>query len=549
MPIDLRTTIPRLNPACNVRTLPLGPEEGFVLSRVDGATSAADIGAMTGLGADVLATLQKLASLGALLDVPGAPPPPAPTPRPSAEPAAPAPAVRKKGPPKYSAAELDEPCDLDRDRKQRILELFYDLPTLSHYELLGVDQSADKKAIKAAYFKLAPEFHPDKFFRKSLGAFKPKMEAVFTRITEAEQVLTRQASRADYDAYLTQRQRTDEIEALLRGEIEPPPDDPPPPPPAPRQATTTSDRGAPPVAPTSPRASSSGATPRAVGSSEQPRPPAASPSVASPAPTASQTAAPRPPVAPTSPPRSPSTSQTTAPRPDDERLRRQALAAKLSSGHFSARAAPPPRAPAPPPVVEDAAAVSARHVAASDSLRRMMAAKISESAREQVDRYITSADEAVARGDAVAAANAYRVALAHQPHDAGLAEKSTEWSAKAAAVLAGGYLKQGEYEAKEGRWDAAARSLGRAAAGMPLDARVMSLAAEAALKAGTDLRAAAELAKRAVELQPGNVAFRAQLAEVYLAAKMPLAAKRELDAANQLDPKDSKVRALLERLR
>ena len=32
-------------------------------------------------------------------------------------------------------------------------------------------------------------------------------------------------------------------------------------------------------------------------------------------------------------------------------------------------------------------------------------------------------------------------------------------------------------------------------------------------------------------------------------AKEPLAAKRELDAATQLDPKDSKVRALLERLR
>ena len=42
-----------------------------------------------------------------------------------------------------------------------------------------------KKEIKAAYYRMAPEFHPDRWFRRELGSFKSRLEAIFTRITEA----------------------------------------------------------------------------------------------------------------------------------------------------------------------------------------------------------------------------------------------------------------------------------------------------------------------------------------------------------------------------
>ena len=44
--------------------------------------------------------------------------------------------------------------------------------TLDHYALLGVARSADRKALKRAYFDLAARFHPDKYFRKKLGSYK-----------------------------------------------------------------------------------------------------------------------------------------------------------------------------------------------------------------------------------------------------------------------------------------------------------------------------------------------------------------------------------------
>ncbi|MBZ4420503.1 hypothetical protein [Myxococcus sp. RHSTA-1-4] len=60
--------IPKLNPAVDLRKLVLSPEEGFVLSRLDGATPARNLPALTGLPVERLRTiLTRLVSEGALL--------------------------------------------------------------------------------------------------------------------------------------------------------------------------------------------------------------------------------------------------------------------------------------------------------------------------------------------------------------------------------------------------------------------------------------------------------------------------------------------------
>lgn len=110
------------------------------------------------------------------------------------------------GPPAPSndPPELSEEIDLELEKKRRILDLFARLDDVSYYELLGVPEGADKKQVKGAYYKLAPEFHPDSYFRKNLGSYKAKIEAIFTRLTLAHDVLTVKQRRAEYDAYLTQ---------------------------------------------------------------------------------------------------------------------------------------------------------------------------------------------------------------------------------------------------------------------------------------------------------------------------------------------------------
>jgi hypothetical protein len=66
--------IPRPNPTVDVRRLVLSPEEGFVLSRLDGTTPARNLPALTGLPAERLgAILSRLVEQGALLPAPAAP--------------------------------------------------------------------------------------------------------------------------------------------------------------------------------------------------------------------------------------------------------------------------------------------------------------------------------------------------------------------------------------------------------------------------------------------------------------------------------------------
>jgi curved DNA-binding protein CbpA len=101
------------------------------------------------------------------------------------------------------APELSEEVDLDMEQKRFILQAYERIEQLTHYELMGLRPDADKKAIKKKYYELAGTIHPDRYFGKNLGSYKPKMEALFARITKAFQLLSDKSERAKYDATLT----------------------------------------------------------------------------------------------------------------------------------------------------------------------------------------------------------------------------------------------------------------------------------------------------------------------------------------------------------
>lgn len=63
----------------------------------------------------------------------------------------------------------------------------------NYYKILGVSRTAEKKAIKSAYRKLALEWHPDK------NEDKEKAEQMFQDISEAYEVLSDDELRAKYD--------------------------------------------------------------------------------------------------------------------------------------------------------------------------------------------------------------------------------------------------------------------------------------------------------------------------------------------------------------
>jgi curved DNA-binding protein CbpA len=493
----------------DVRGAPLSPTDGFVLSRVDGIATEKDIVATTGLPEDqIVASLAKLEALQLITftGVDGTRPG---TPASSGTVAAAEPHVTsstqikaaspRAEPPLTPEEEalLDENVDLDVDMRRRVLVMHRGVQQLDHYAILGVERTVDRKALKRAYFDLAAKFHPDKYFRKSLGTFKVRMEAIFARVTLAHDTLTNREARAEYDAYLDEQRRSRGIEDLLA------------------DALAEVSRAKEDIE----RQAASEAPPAVV-----PAPSPSSPSLRD---------------------VSTTTSTSSGSRDVDPAVRREALARRLLAGR--APPAPSPSSPGSPgrttsspsmPSVQDA----------MDALRRRYEDRKAQAQTAQARKYVTNAEASLKAGDVVAAANAFKVALSLAPNEPGLVERAKEAQTKADAILAETYSKQASYEEKNDQWVDAARSWARVCRARPDDALAHDKAAHAIVKGGGDLHEASRLAQKACSLEPQNAGYRTTLANVYLAAGLTRNARRELETAAQLAPHDDTIQALLKRV-
>lgn len=552
--------VPRPVAGCELKSLPIKPDEAYLLSRIDGVVSERELALITGLSpAEVANILERLYVLGAIdfgepkapLSRRGAPPatpsstgpasrnleapssrafvegsfgagpssrrfePPADAPPPSrrafdsipdlppptrrstdlanerrpldvvaergrAEGAADLPPPTRRGielsveQPRIVDPELDDGSDLDHERKKRILDLHHALEERSHYDLLGVTSDADKKAIKAAYYALAPDFHPDKYFRKRLGSYKQKIEAIFDRLTLAHDVLTSKQRRAEYDAYLDQSRRNRTMAALLEHD----PLD----------------------------------VPAVVAASEEP--PASVPAPASPAPSKEEQLA---------GPESARARRPFASKFGSNPVRR---AVAVGEGQTGGAGSTPATSTGP----------------SSESFRR-------ETKRMQLERYMLAAKVALERRDLAAAANAYRLAAKLAPEDESLARKAQEIQQQAAAELSEGFSKQAEYEASQGRWIEAAASYANVCRSRPEDARAHERVAFVTLKTGQNTRRAIDFARRAVKLAPNVAEYRVTLARAYMAAGLETSARTEMERAAELAPNDARMREAIAQLR
>ncbi len=406
-----------------------------------------------------------------------------------------------------------------------------------------MERGADRKALKRAYFELASKLHPDRYFRKRLGSYKQKLEAIFSRITQAHDILGNERKRAEYDVYLEEKNRSRSIEDLLEDALA-----------EVKRAEARAEK----EASDAEAAASSGkfpAAPAAGGPSlALARPPAPStPVAASPAPEPSPPPSPLPPR-PSAPPASGGDVAASAPPGVDRALaaRREALAARLLGGRRSPSGPQVPvNAPAPVPQGSRPPAGPPPVPSASDAmamLRRRYEERRSAAKATQARAYLAKGREAMAAGDAVGAASHLRVAASLSPGDAELERMAREAQAKADEIMAGTYEKQAAYEERNGQWIEAARSWGRVCRCRPGDASANERGANAIMKAGGDLHEAGRLAQRAVSLEPQSPAFRTTLANVYLAAGLNLNARRELESAAQLAPQDGTIQSMLKRV-
>lgn len=88
----------------------------------------------------------------------------------------------------------------EQEARGRIAAKAAELEGKNHWQILGVEQSADAAALKKAYFALSRDFHPDSFAGLNLGSAQQQLETVFATIQEAYAVLTDPNKRGEYDA-------------------------------------------------------------------------------------------------------------------------------------------------------------------------------------------------------------------------------------------------------------------------------------------------------------------------------------------------------------
>lgn len=183
----LMALAPRVLEGADYLGLSLTARDGFLLSRIDGATSAADLCHLLGDQPDTLRdALFALERLGVIFWSGNPPPEPEPA-----------------GADRGIEEELDgvdfNTLGIDREALRGILELEQRLRA-SHWEALGVGGDATRSQVKKAFFAASKRFHPDRFFGRELGAYKQRLERVFTGIKKAYDTLSHPRKRKTYAA-------------------------------------------------------------------------------------------------------------------------------------------------------------------------------------------------------------------------------------------------------------------------------------------------------------------------------------------------------------
>jgi tetratricopeptide (TPR) repeat protein len=86
----------------------------------------------------------------------------------------------------------------DAALRTAILELAEKLDRLSHFELLGVSESAAAGEVSSAFIRAARRYHPDRLAGAGLSELVPEAERILARMSEAAMVLGDPTRRAEY---------------------------------------------------------------------------------------------------------------------------------------------------------------------------------------------------------------------------------------------------------------------------------------------------------------------------------------------------------------
>ncbi len=432
--------------------------------------------------------------------------------------------------------------ELSEEERQTIDAIYERRLTSTHYEILGVARDADRRTIRDAYFALSQRFHPDVFFKRSLGPYRARIDELFRVLTRAYDVLGNARQRAGYDLHIAS------LESPSR---------PPPAVPEVQDILATAARRA---AATQPNVPTVDGAPRIRSVVTLSTPPAPHVSSAPPAPNPPppMRTAPRPvmpplgsavvphaPVAPVAAPvAAPNPSAKMTPAlplqpldPETLRRARESMARRLSSAMPGGPR--PPGGPAPRP--------------SSPNQVHMPGPPGSHGQVAQVDRaasvaqFIATAEEAQKKGDFTAAAEALKSALAMKKDDEALRLRYEAMRKLVVTQQVDTHINQARDAMREGQAQVAAQHWERAWEGRPTDFQLLLNAAEVVGKYTREHKRATDLAQRVVMAEPNNVKAHVLLATVFLKAGLKASARASIEAVMRLDPTHASLKELREK--
>ena len=150
----------------------LGQQDRKILSLIDGTRTIKDVIENSWLSSfEALKTLYVLWSTGII------------------EQATVVPAAGETGEQKQEAPSLNEilqPLSEEEEAlMRRVDDLYPRLSKLTAYEILEVEPGADGETAKKNYYRLAKEFHPDRYYTSADASMKEKLTAIFDAVTKA----------------------------------------------------------------------------------------------------------------------------------------------------------------------------------------------------------------------------------------------------------------------------------------------------------------------------------------------------------------------------
>jgi hypothetical protein len=81
---------------------------------------------------------------------------------------------------------VDETLDIPVETQIFAEFIFQNLSSMTHQDLLGLPEGCkDKAAVRQGYMLRTKQFHPDRYFRKNIGIFTPRIAAIFKAVTVA----------------------------------------------------------------------------------------------------------------------------------------------------------------------------------------------------------------------------------------------------------------------------------------------------------------------------------------------------------------------------